>query len=222
MPDLTHGAMGIAVPMHSWFPAEEGGLGSFSETVQLGPIELTFERKLYFFFLAIALLTAYAAKNIARSNTGRAMMAVRDHDVAAEVMGINPARAKITSFGLSSFFAGIAGGMFACQQQYITIEPPFDLIMSVQYIAIIFLGGVGTVFGAIWGAIIFVVLTPLAENSFDALKPHMPMLSGLSSAQQATLAFSVLVVALLIFEPLGLMGFWLRIKRYFIAWPFKY
>ena len=223
LPDLTHGAMGIAVPMHLWFPAEgDPAAGTFTRTWQLGPLELTFERKLYFFFLSIALLAAFAAKNVQRTNTGRAMMAVRDHDVAAAVMGVHPAKAKIISFGLSSFFAGVAGSMFACQQQYVTIEPPFDLNMSVQYIAIIVLGGIGSVFGAVWGAIVFVVLSPLAETLFETLKPHVPMLSGLSSAQQATLLFSLVVAAFLIFEPLGLLGFWLRVKRYFVAWPFKY
>jgi branched-chain amino acid transport system permease protein len=223
LPDLTHGAMGIAVPMHVWFPAEgASALGTFSTALRVGPVEFTFERKLYFLFLAIAVATAYAAKNVQRSNSGRAMMAVRDHDIAAAVMGVHPARAKIVSFGLSSFFAGIAGGMFACQQQFITIEPPFDLNMSVQYIAIIVLGGVGTVFGAVWGAIVFVALSPLAETLFETLRPHFPMLAGLSSAQQATLLFSLVVVGMLIFEPLGLLGFWLRIKRYFAAWPFRY
>lgn len=222
LPELTHGAMGIAVPMHVWFPAEGASAAGFARTLELGPIELTFERKLYFFFLLIALIAAFAAKNVQRTNTGRAMMAVRDHDVAAAVMGVHPSKAKIISFGLSSFFAGIAGSMFACQQQYITIEPPFDLNMSVQYIAIIVLGGVGSVFGAIWGAIVFVVLSPLAENMFEALKPYLPLLSGLSAAQQATLLFSLVVVGFLIFEPLGLLGFWLRVKRYFMAWPFKY
>ncbi len=223
LPDLTHGAMGIAVAMHSWFPAEgEPALGTFPNPWRVGPVELTFERKLYFVFLAIAVATTVAAKNIQRSNSGRAMMAVRDHDIAASVMGVHPARAKIVSFGLSSFFAGVAGGMFACQQQFITIEPPFDLNMSVQYIAIIVLGGVGTVFGAVWGAIVFVVLSPLAERLFETLRPHLPMLTGLSSAQQATLLFSLVVVAMLVFEPLGLLGFWLRIKRYFAAWPFRY
>jgi branched-chain amino acid transport system permease protein len=69
---------------------------------------------------------------------------------------------------------------------------------------------------------VFVVLSPLAETLFEALKPQLPMLSGLSSAQQATLLFSLVVVGFLIFEPLGLLGFWLRVKRYFLAWPFKY
>lgn len=223
LPSLTHGAMGIAVAMHVWFPAQgASALGTFTQASHLGPLELTFERKLYFVFLAIAIATTYAAKNVQRSNTGRAMMAVRDHDIAASVMGVHPARAKIVSFGLSSFFAGVAGGMFACQQQFITIEPPFDLNMSVQYIAIIVLGGVGTVFGAVWGAIVFVVLSPLAETLFEALRPHLPMLGALSSAQQATLLFSLVVVGMLIFEPLGLLGFWLRCKRYFAAWPFRY
>lgn len=223
-PDLTHGAIGISVPMHSWFPADgsSASLGTFSQPLVLGSITFRFEQKLYFCFLFLALLSTYAATNVQRSNTGRAMMAVRDHDVAAAVMGVHPARAKIISFGLSAFFAGVAGAMFACQQQYITIEPPFDLNMSVQYIAMIVLGGVGTVFGAVWGALVFVALSPLAESMFDALKPHVPMLGGLSSAQQATLLFSLIVVGFLIFEPLGLFGLWLRVKRYFMAWPFRY
>jgi len=218
----THGAMGIAVGAHGWFPEEVGSLGTFSKTSELGPIELNFERKLYFSFMLMALLAALATKNVARSNTGRAMMAVRDHDIAAAVMGVDPARAKIISFGFSSFLAGVAGGMFAVQQQYITIEPPFDLNMSVQYIAIVVLGGVGSVFGAIWGAIVFVILSPLAESFFEAMAPHLPMLSGLSSAQQATLLFSMIVIGFLVLEPLGLLGLWLRVKRYFIAWPFRY
>jgi branched-chain amino acid transport system permease protein len=224
LPELTHGAIGIAVPMHGWFPEDvkSAGLGAFSKPLVLGALELRFEQKLYFCFLLLAGLATYAGVNIQRSNTGRAMMAVRDHDVAAAVMGVHPARAKVISFGLSAFFAGIAGAMFACQQQYLTIEPPFDLNMSVQYIAIIVLGGVGTIFGAVWGALVFVALSPLAENLFDTLKPHVPMLGGLSSAQQATLLFSLIVVGFLIFEPLGLFGMWLRVKRYFIAWPFKY
>jgi branched-chain amino acid transport system permease protein len=134
------------------------------------------------------------------------------------VMGVSPARTKITAFGISSFFAGIAGGMFALQQQYITVEPPFDLLLSVQYIAMIVIGGVGTLFGAVAGALAFVFMAPLLEMVGRAT----PYLNQLSSAQQSTLLFALLVIAILIFEPLGLYGVWLRIKRYFMAWPFRY
>ena len=219
-PDYTGGVSGISVPIHLWFTSAEGAssLGDFSGDLTLGPLTLSFEQKLYFMFLGIASTSVLLCSNIRRSRTGRAMMAVRDSDLAAEALGVDPAATKVLAFGLSSFLAGIAGGMFALQQQYITVEPPFDLNMSVQYIAMVVLGGIGTTFGAVAGAITFVVLTPLAEM----LGRHLPLFSSLSSAQQSTLLFSALVIGFLVFEPLGLYGIWLRIKRYFLAWPFRY
>lgn len=218
-PDVTGGVGGIGVPMHLGFAETEGSvLTPFSETWQLGGIAIGFEQKLYALYALIALATVLGLRNLALSDTGRAMMAVRDHDLAAAVMGVNPARTKITAFGVSSFVAGVAGAMFAYQQQYLTVEPPFNLLLSVQYIAMIILGGIGTVFGAIAGPVAFVVLTPLME----ALGRQLPLISELSSSQQSTLLFSLLVIVFLIFEPLGLYGVWLRIKRYFLAWPFSY
>lgn len=216
-PELTRGHSGISVPMHWWFPGEHRGAG-FASPVALGPLTLTAERKLYFLFLALAAFTLWVTKNLQRSNSGRAMMAVRDHDLAAEILGVTPRRAKLQAFGVSSFFAGIAGAMFAFQQQYITVEPPFDLNLSIQYIAMIVLGGVGTTFGAAAGAVVFTVLSPLAE----AVGRHLPLVDRLTSAQQATVLFSIAVVAVLVAEPLGLFGVWLRVKRYFMTWPFKY
>jgi branched-chain amino acid transport system permease protein len=213
-PQWTGGLAGLAVPIHAGF-----GEGTFfTDTQRLWRFELNFERKLYAVFVVLATLAVLAARNLARSNTGRAMMAVRDHDLAAAVMGVNPARAKITAFGLSSFFAGLAGGMFALQQQFITVDPPFNLLMSVQYIAMIVLGGMGTVFGAVWGALAFVFLSPLLE----ILGRATPLLDRLSSSLQSTLLFAILVIGCLVFEPLGLYGLWLRVKRYFVAWPFRY
>ncbi|MBW2254957.1 MAG: branched-chain amino acid ABC transporter permease, partial [Deltaproteobacteria bacterium] len=117
-----------------------------------------------------------------------------------------------------SFLAGIAGAMFGFQMQYITVEPPFDLVMSVEYIAMIVLGGIGTVFGAVAGGVAYVMLAPLMES----LGRQLPLLNHLTSAQQSVLLFSVLVICVLIFEPFGIYGLWLRVKRYFLAWPFRY
>jgi len=218
--DVTGGVGGIAVPMHTWFSAPEGTstLGDFARMTKVGPVSLTFERKLYFLFLLIAVVATFVGSNIRRSRTGRAMMAVRDSDLAAAALGVNPARAKVLAFGLSSFLAGIAGAMFGFRQQYITVEPPFDLVMSVEYIAMIVLGGIGTVFGAVGGGLAYVMLAPVAES----VARELPLLSDLTSAQQSVLLFSLLVICVLIFEPYGLYGIWLRIKRYFLAWPFKY
>ncbi len=218
-PDLTGGVSGISVPMHSWFVSAEeaSSFGSFSESWTVGGFEIGFDQKLYFLFLAIAVFATWTSTNIARSNSGRAMIAVRDHDLAAAVLGVNPGKTKTIAFGISSFFAGIAGAMYAFQQQYITAEP-FNLEMSVEYIAIIVLGGIGTTFGAVAGAIAFVVLAPLAE----LFGGYIPYFNELSGGQQETLLFASIVIGFLIFEPLGLYGIWLRIKRYFMAWPFRY
>lgn len=216
-PSITRGVAGIAVPMHNWFPGE-GAINSFTSTTNLGRITLVFEQKLFFLYTLLVLGVLWVANNLRRSNAGRAMMAVRDHDTAAAVMGVNVSVVKVIAFGLSSFFAGVAGAMFAFQQQYITVDPPFNLIMSVQYVAMIVLGGVGTLFGAVIGALTFIVVVPLAE----ILGRHLPYIQQLSSAQQSTLLFAVIVIGFLLYEPMGLFGIWLRIKRYFMAWPFKY
>jgi len=104
------------------------------------------------------------------------------------------------------------------QQQFITIDPPFNPEMSIEYVAMIVLGGMGTVFGAVAGALAFAFLSPLAQ----VVGRQLPLVSALSSAQQSILLFAVIVSAFLLFEPLGLFGIWLRIKRYFAAWPFTY
>jgi branched-chain amino acid transport system permease protein len=213
LPALTGGLSGSPVPAHVWF----GGASPWTDTMLLGPVRFTFERKLYFLFLGVALVTLLATRNLQRTPSGRAMMAVRDRDLAAASVGVHPGRAKLLAFGLSSFFAGVAGAMFGLQQQYITVEPPFDLSMSVAYIAMIVLGGIGTVFGAVAGAIAFTALGPIAET----IGAQLPLLSRLPTGQQSTVLFALIVCAFLVLEPLGLYGLWLRVQRYFVAWPFK-
>jgi branched-chain amino acid transport system permease protein len=214
----TGGPSGLAVPMWT-------GLSSGGEPVAFGGpptewlgVRWTFDRKLFCVFAPLAVGAAWLGASLGRSNAGRAMMAVRDQDLAAAVLGVDPARSKILAFGISSFLAGVAGGMFGLQQQYLTVTPPFDLSMSIQYVAMIVLGGVGTTFGAVAGALAWVGLTPILED----VGAHLPLIASLPSHQRATVLFSAAVIVMLIVEPLGLFGIWLRIKRYFAAWPFRY
>ncbi len=219
-PSVTGGVAGITSPVHSWFadPGTPGPLSSFSQAWRVAGVRIGFEEKLYFVFLAVATAAVYLGKNIQRSNTGRAMMAVRDHDLAAAVIGVSPARYKIIAFGLSSFIAGVAGAMFAFQQQYITIDPPFNLMMSIQFIAIIVIGGLGSVFGAVAGTLLYTAVEPLSHTIGETI----PFLAPLSSNQMGVIGLALVVCGFLAFEPLGLLGIWLRIKRYFLAWPFRY
>ncbi|MDP6943944.1 MAG: branched-chain amino acid ABC transporter permease [Myxococcota bacterium] len=218
LPDLTGGATGLEVPMYPWF-ASEGELSmALRPPLDLFGLSLSFEQQLYFVFVVVAVITAFVSKNLQRSNTGRAMMAVRDHDLAAAVLGVDPARTKLVAFGVSSFFAGVAGALYGYQTQFLAIETTASLHMSVLYIAIIVFGGLGTTFGAIAGAIGFKVLEPLAH----AVGPSIPLVSTLPQSDQATLLFALAVIGMLLVEPFGLLGLWLRLKRYFLAWPFRY
>lgn len=213
---ITGGPSGLAVPMWVGIGGEPVAFGGPPKT--LFGVRWTFDRKLFGVFAPLAIGAAWLGSSLARSNAGRAMMAVRDQDLAAAVLGVDPARSKVLAFGVSSFLAGIAGGMFGLQQQYLTVVPPFDLSMSIQYVAMIVLGGVGTTFGAVAGALAWVGLTPVLED----IGGHLPLIQSLPSHQRATVLFAIAVIVVLIVEPLGLFGVWLRIKRYFATWPFRY
>ena len=220
-PKLSGGASGHLVPMHTWFvkpnPESYGTFGMEKYTI----MGFTFspEQKMYFLFLVITLLVVYFAKNLMRSNTGRAMMAVRDHDLAASVMGVNPARTKIISFGISAFVAGVAGAMIGFKLQFLNISSSFEMLaVSVKYIAIVVLGGVGTIFGAIAGTLVFTILEPVTES----IAREITLVKSIAPNIRSTIIFSLIVCGFMIFEPLGLFGIWLRIKRYFMAWPFRY
>ncbi|MBL4636398.1 MAG: branched-chain amino acid ABC transporter permease [Kofleriaceae bacterium] len=217
LPSITGGSAGISVPIYTWFGETKAESMEFYSKMAYGPVVLDFSQKLYYWFLLIAAGCVFMAKNLTRSNAGRAMMAVRDQDMAADALGINPTRTKIAAFAISSFFGGVAGVMFAMQQQYLTVDP-FHLGMSVEFIAMIVIGGVGTVFGAVAGALLFALLVPLAQ----IVGSSIPYLETLPSAQQSTVLFSLLVCFVLITEPAGLLGIWLRVKRYFQTWPFRY
>lgn len=211
--EMSLGRDYLNVPMHSWFSSDMNDpLGSFREDGLISA-----HQKLYFCFVAITAFAVWVSKNIQRSHTGRAMMAVRDRDQAAEVLGVNQTQTKFVAFGVSSFFAGIAGAMYAFAHPVITLEP-FGLKMSVEFIAMVVLGGVGTTFGAFWGALAYVILLPIAEH-FGSLMGFPP---SFSSESQAVLLFFPVLCVFLTLEPLGLLGIWLRIKRYFMAWPFSY
>lgn len=219
-PGLTGGVQGTSVPMLWWFDREGAGdfLGGYRAATELGPVTLETDVKLYLLFVLLAVFTAWCGANLRRSNSGRAMMAVRDYDLAAAVLGVSPARYKIIAFGISSFFAGVAGAMYAFKATYITIDPPFNLNMSVEFIAIIVIGGATTVLGAVLGALFFGLVRPLAES----LANRAGLLEALTASQQSLLVLAVLVIGFMVVEPTGLRGVWLRVKRYFMSWPFRY
>ena len=185
----------------------------------------TYTKNQSFFWLiwALVALTVLLTKNLVRSRPGRAMQAVRDRDVAAEVIGVSLARYKVGAFVVSSALASLAGALLGVYQQYI-LPDAWNLPLSIQFIAIIIVGGVGTIFGSVIGAI-FVGGVPQVINAFKA---HIPFVaqgasgSGLTVFQLNQAIYGSLIVVFLILEPRGLAAVWLRVKAYFRSWPFSY
>lgn len=197
----------------------------FDQPGEVFGVFLTKNQKLYFLGLALLIVLGITAKNLARSRVGRALAAVRDRDIAAEMMGINLGRYKMIAFVVSSFYAGVAGALlFAAIGR---LEPgSFNLLLSIKYIAMVLIGGIATVSGSIMGAV-FITFLPrlvkwMAGFWLFGFISESPTGGLVTLAQFEQILFGGLIVMFLIFEPLGLYGMWIRVRNYWKAWPFSY
>ncbi|MBL7225107.1 MAG: branched-chain amino acid ABC transporter permease [Desulfobacteraceae bacterium] len=177
------------------------------------------ERKFYFITLFFVIAGTLYARNLIRSRMGRAFIAIRDRDLAAELMGINLFRYKLTSFAISSFYAGVAGSLWVSFMNIVTPEH-FPLTLSIEYLAMIIVGGLGSVLGSIYGAMFMVLVPELLKFGTEFIK-DIPAFQHIF-APLREVVFGALIVFFLIFEPRGLAEMWRRIKNFFLLWPFSY
>lgn len=180
-------------------------------------------QKLYLLTLVLLVVFALLARNLVRSRIGRALAAVRDRDLAAAVIGVNVRNYKTLAFVVSSFYAGVCGALL-----YLTVgfvEPTaFSLAMSVQFIAMILIGGVGTITGSIMGAL-FITLLPRITRELPGFLPFINESAtggGITVFQVETILYGLLIIVFLVFEPRGLFGIWVRVRNYWKAWPFSH
>lgn len=158
----------------------------------------------YYFVLAFTFLFYAAGYKIIKSNIGKEFVAVRDSEVAAETLGINISKTKLLSFVISSFYTGVAGALYAVYMRY--IEPNmFFITESIVMFSAIVIGGIGSVLGSIFGAS-FVIGIP---SIFTGMKELIPIIFGIA------------IILVMIFEPLGIYGRWIKIKLYFMNFPFR-
>ncbi len=178
----------------------------------------------YLFALVVLVVLAILARNIARTRQGRAFSAVRDRDIAAEVMGVPLLRTKRLAFTLSSFYAGIGGALLTIIFGFTTPER-WNLLLSIDFLAVVLIGGAATITGPIIGAA-FVVLMPRVIETFAGSLPFISTTVGgsgiLNVFQLQRLLFGAMIVLFLVLEPRGLFGVWIRVRNYFKAWPFSY
>jgi branched-chain amino acid transport system permease protein len=190
---------------------------------RLGSMVLSSQRDMYYFLLVFVVLAIVGTMNLVRSRVGRAFIAIRDQDIAAEIIGIDIFRYKLLSFGISSFYAGVTGVLYTYYLGIANYEQ-FQIGVSIDYLAMIIIGGLGSVLGSVFGAI-FVTLLPIL------IRYGMEASGGLLFSEAAVrniipnlrlILFGVLIIFFLVVEPEGLNRLWRNIRNYFRFWPFAY
>jgi len=186
--------------------------------------EINTEARRYFMILPVAIMAYVAALNLARTRVGRAFVAIRDRDVAAEIIGVDIFRYKLLAFAVSSFYAGVAGGLWTYYLKIANYEH-FTLATSVQYLAMIIIGGLGSVLGSVFGAVFITLLPIVLVYVVEGVAglfgfPYAEIANFLANLR--LIIFGGLIILFLAIEPEGLYRMWGNVKRYFRVWPFSY
>ncbi|MFW5329864.1 branched-chain amino acid ABC transporter permease [Hydrogenophaga sp. ZJX-1] len=176
--------------------------------------ELESTNEFYFLCLVVTVLATLAIVNLMRSSTGRAFVAIRDSEISAQSMGIHLARYKTLSFALSAALAGIGGALYAHKIQFLSPEQ-FSIIQSIDLLLMVVIGGLGSIHGAFLGAIFLIVMPQLIALGKD----YLPDAIGQAAGLQGTV-YGLVLIAFVLFEPMGLYGRWLKVRAYIQLFPF--
>lgn len=219
---ITTFAFGFIVEhvANTWDSLTNGSQGMVVPPVEIFGVTFDTDRGLFFIVFPITAFAIIFARNLIRSKPGRAWIAIRDQDIAAQTIGINLLWYKLSSFAVSSFYAGIAGALFAHYLMYIS-PGHFELLVSVQYLAMIIVGGLGSILGSIFGAVFMILLPEFLKFLPDLLRDSYPVI--VESFADINLILNGLIIILFILkEPKGLYGIWTDIKVYWRNWPYTY
>jgi branched-chain amino acid transport system permease protein len=203
-----------------WESVTGGVAGLTIPAPKMGSFIIDTDRRLFFLIFIVAVIAVLFAKNLFRTKVGKAFVAIRDQAISAEVMGVNLLKYKLLSFGISSFYVGVAGALVAYQAKIISPET-FPVSVAIDYLGMIIIGGLGSILGSIYGAIFITLLPELLRMGTSALSASFPELVN-NLAAMKELVFGLLVVIFLIFEPNGMAARWHSIKNYWKLYPFSH
>jgi branched-chain amino acid transport system permease protein len=197
-----------------WESVTGGNKGLMVNYPSLFGWELDSTNEFYFLCLVVCVGSTLAIVNLMRSSTGRAFVAIRDSEISAQSMGIHLARYKTLSFALSAALAGLGGALYAHKIQFLSPEQ-FSIIQSIDLLLMVVIGGLGSIHGAFLGAIFLIVMPQLIALGKD----YLPDAIGQAAGLQGTV-YGLVLIAFVLFEPMGLYGRWLKIRAYFQLFPF--
>ena len=201
---LTNGARGITVDRPSF-----GGL-SFASDQAFAHL-----------CLAVAILTLFGTLNLRRSRIGRAFVAIRDNDIAARAMGVNLHAYKLLAFTTSAFVTGIAGALYGIYLSYVSVEG-FPFLLSIEALAILIVGGLGSPLGAILGTIFITLLPEVTRSALALFGREAEALFSTGAQELKSMLYGVVIILFLRFEPRGLVGIWHDIRRLWVNWPLRF
>lgn len=206
-----------------WSFLRDGSAPMSVDRLNVAGFEITreyFEWQWYWILLTCAVLSVLAARNLFRTGLGRSFMAVRDQDIAASAIGVNVTRTKVTAFAVSSGFVGFAGALSAHYTETVTWES-FTLEVSILYLAMIIVGGLGSIAGSVYGAFFMMLIPVLLNEVLHVVGDSVPfLLARLPAIENAV--FGLVIILFLLSEPRGLDRIWQRMKDYIRFWPFRY
>jgi len=205
-----------------WFTG--GAAGANAGPFNLFGLTLSGDRKYYYVVIFYLMVMYLFAANLMRTRDGRAMVAVRDHYLSAEIMGIGLTYYRILAFVISSFYAGVAGALMAHYTGFVSAEA-FDLLLSINFLAMIIIGGLGSIMGSLMGTV-FILLLPEVMLGMVQKIQKLGIGQGASFneglAYLKEMAIGLAIVLFLVFEPDGLAARWRKIKAYWKLYPFSY
>ncbi|MGO9566391.1 MAG: branched-chain amino acid ABC transporter permease [Desulfomonilaceae bacterium] len=203
-----------------------GHMGIHAPKMSIAGLVADTGAKQYAVIMVVAVVLTLCAVNLMKTRVGRAFVAIRDSEIAAESMGINISWYKTLSFAVSAFYTGVAGALMAFALEHVSAGS-FNLILSITFLAVIIVGGLGSVMGSILGAALLTYLQLKLQIIQEAawIGPLLLEVSkryftteGLPNIQ--SIVFGAIMIAIVVFEPLGIHGIYLRCKRYWRMWPF--
>ena len=201
---LTNGARGIAVMRPTLFG-----------------VDFDSDQRFALLCLGIAALALFASLNISRSRVGRAFNAIRDNDIAARTMGISLQRYKLYAFMTSAIFTGIAGALMGIYLSFVSVEG-FPFLLSIEALAILIVGGLGSSLGAVLGTIFIVLLPEAVSALFRLIGGPFESLLSTGVHEVKSIVYGLIIILFLRFEPRGLVGLWRDAKRLWVNWPLRY
>jgi len=203
-----------------WNSLTGGGAGMEVAKPTLGSFTFDSDQKFFFLIFSFVFLGVIFARNLFRTKIGRALVAIRDKDISAEVIGVSLVKYKIIAFLICSCYTGVSGSLYAHYIGYINPDH-FSFMISIEYVAMIVVGGLGTIIGSIYGAAFMTLLPEGIRIITEPLGKTYPYINSIFGDLKA-IVFGLIIIVTLLFEPDGLYGIWNKIKRYWKAWPFTY